>query len=74
MDLLFARLNLSFIPEELDLIDVNILKNIDEKSVLSLNGCRVTDQILKLVPNIPNFRMTLRCIKLWAKRESEKKK
>jgi poly(A) polymerase len=32
-------------------------------------GCRVTDQILRLVPNIPNFRMTLRCIKFWAKRK-----
>jgi len=68
MDLLFARLALSTIDENLDLLDQNNLKNLDEKSVLSLNGCRVTDQILKLVPNIPNFRMTLRCIKLWAKR------
>ena len=31
-------------------------------------GCRVTDQILKLVPNIANFRMTLRCMKFWAQR------
>jgi poly(A) polymerase len=68
IDLLFARLALSTIPEDLDLLDQNNLKNLDEKSVLSLNGCRVTDQILKLVPNIPNFRMTLRCIKFWAKR------
>lgn len=67
-DLLFARLSLSVIPEDLDLLDTNNLKNLDEKSVLSLNGCRVTDQILKLVPNIPNFRMTLRCIKHWAKK------
>eukprot|EP01119_Soliformovum_irregulare_P025754 TRINITY_DN9624_c0_g1_i1.p1 TRINITY_DN9624_c0_g1~~TRINITY_DN9624_c0_g1_i1.p1 ORF type:complete len:640 (+),score=158.21 TRINITY_DN9624_c0_g1_i1:48-1967(+) len=68
MDLLFARLAVSTIPEDLDLVDANNLKNLDEKSVLSLNGCRVTDQILRLVPDIHTFRTTLRCIKLWAKR------
>ncbi|PRP78954.1 poly polymerase [Planoprotostelium fungivorum] len=68
IDLLYARLAHQNIPEELDLLDHNNLRNIDEKSVLSLNGCRVTDQILKLVPNIPNFRTALRCIKLWAKK------
>ena len=72
MDLLFARLALATIPEDLDLLDVNNLRNLDEKSVLSLNGCRVTDQVLRLVPNIPNFRMTLRCIKFWAKRTPSK--
>ena len=30
----------------------------------------MTDEILHLVPNIGNFRLTLRTIKLWAKRES----
>jgi poly(A) polymerase len=55
------------IPDGIDLLDPNNLKNLDEKSVLSLNGCRVTDQILRLVPNIQNFRITLRMIKLWAK-------
>lgn len=69
IDLLFARLGLSMIPEDLDLSDINILKNVDEKSVLSLNGCRVTDQLLKLVPNISNFRLTLRAIKYWAQRK-----
>ena len=31
-------------------------------------GCRVTDLILSLVPNIPNFRTALRAIKQWAKK------
>jgi len=67
IDLLFARLALTTIPEDLDLLDENLLKNLDPRCVRSLNGCRVTDEILHLVPNIANFRMTLRALKLWAK-------
>lgn len=40
----------------------------DEQTVRILNGCRVADQILNLVPNIQNFRTALRCVRLWAKR------
>lgn len=36
----------------------------------SLKGSRVTDEILRLVPNVEVFRMSLRCIKLWAQSES----
>ena len=50
-----------------DLRDDMLLKNLDQKCVRSLNGCRVTDEILRLVPNIENFRLALRAIKLWAK-------
>ena len=50
-----------------DLKDDMLLKNLDPKCVRSLNGCRVTDEILRLVPNIDNFRLALRAIKLWAK-------
>ncbi|MCO5614380.1 hypothetical protein L7F22_068660 [Adiantum nelumboides] len=68
VDLVYARLALWLIPEDLDLSQDSILCNVDEQSVRSLNGCRVTDRILRLVPNIPAFRTTLRCIKLWARR------
>lgn len=46
------------------------MKNIGEQCVRSLNGSRVTDEILRLVPNIPVFRIALRTIKLWAKRRA----
>ncbi|CAA7029498.1 unnamed protein product [Microthlaspi erraticum] len=68
IDLLYAQLPLYVIPEDLDILQDSILQNADEQTVRSLNGCRVTDQILRLVPNIQNFRTTLRCMRFWAKR------
>uniref|UniRef100_A0A1B6CNZ7 Poly(A) polymerase n=1 Tax=Clastoptera arizonana TaxID=38151 RepID=A0A1B6CNZ7_9HEMI len=68
IDMLFARLALKEIPDTMDLKDDILLKNLDQKCVRSLNGCRVTDEILRLVPNIENFRLALRTIKLWAKK------
>lgn len=69
IDLLFARLSLSQIPENMDsLMDDNLLKNLDDKTVRSLNGCRVADCILALVPDAERFRDALRLIKIWAKR------
>ncbi|OCT65034.1 poly(A) polymerase alpha-A isoform X1 [Xenopus laevis] len=70
IDILFARLALQTIPEDLDLRDDSLLKNLDIRCIRSLNGCRVTDEILHLVPNIDSFRLTLRAIKLWAKRHN----
>ncbi|CAI0400620.1 unnamed protein product [Linum tenue] len=68
IDLLYAKLSLWVIPEDLDVSQDSILQSTDEQTVRSLNGCRVTDQILRLVPNIQNFRTTLRCMRYWAKR------
>jgi poly(A) polymerase len=64
----FARLALATIPDTLDLKDDKILLNLDQRCVRSLNGCRVTDEILNLVPNRETFKATLRAIKLWAKK------
>ena len=69
MDLLFSRLALASIPDNLNLLDITLLKNLDPQSVRSLNGCRVTDAILSLVPRQDSFRTALRAIKLWAKSE-----
>ena len=35
-----------------------------------IQGSRVTDDILKLVPDVEAFRIALRCIKLWAKQRA----
>ncbi|XP_056423642.1 poly(A) polymerase gamma isoform X2 [Hyla sarda] len=68
IDLVFARLPLQCIPDNLDLRDDSRLRSLDIRCIRSLNGCRVTDEILHLVPNKENFRLTLRAVKLWAKR------
>ncbi len=71
VDLLFANMDNQAITDGLDLAseDDRALEFVhDETSVRSLNGVRVADRILKLVPFVPNFRCALRFIKHWAKK------
>jgi poly(A) polymerase len=70
IDLLFARLALQSIPDDLELRDDNLLKNLDERCIRSLGGSRVTDEILRLVPNVEVFRISLRTVRLWAKKRA----
>ncbi|KAG9097373.1 polynucleotide adenylyltransferase, partial [Ceratobasidium sp. 370] len=70
IDFLLASLNRSDVPEDLSLEDNKILAGLDERTVRSLGGSRVTDDILRLVPNVSVFRDSLRCIKLWAQRRA----
>jgi len=71
IDLLFARSSTP-LASELDPEDIAkddaVLRNMDEKCVRSINGFRVADQILRLVPNQDTFRRTLRFVKYWARR------
>ena len=69
VDLLFARIEQKRVGDELEnLDDNNIFRNLDDESKLSLKGRRDTDLIDRLVPQKDTFRLTLRCIKLWAKK------
>jgi len=68
IDLIFGRLALPRVPMDLELADSSILKGLDEACLKSLNGPRVTDEILRLVPNSSVFKHALRAVKLWAKR------
>ena len=47
-------------------IEESHLIGVDDAEVRSLNGVRVTQFLLDYVPNIQNFRTTLRAIKQWA--------
>ena len=71
IDILVASVSFKSIDENFNLEDDNVLKNCCERCILSLNGCRVTNAIFKSLPKetkIEDFKLTLRVIKLWAKK------
>ena len=74
IDMLFARVEYREVGSDFDkpdsLLENDILRNCDDTTIRSLNGCRVTDLILKTMSSKDmkdTFEMTLRCIKLWSK-------
>ncbi|KAI8047287.1 poly-A polymerase [Gilbertella persicaria] len=70
IDLVCARLNLPEVPATINVNNNNLLVGLDDKCVRSINGTRVADDIMSLVPNLSTFRIALRCIKLWAQRKA----
>ncbi|PPQ95908.1 hypothetical protein CVT26_016131 [Gymnopilus dilepis] len=70
LDILFARVDLPTVPSDLSIEDDNLLRNLDERCIRSLNGPRVNDEILRSVPNVEVFRSALRCVRLWAQRRA----
>ena len=71
IDLIFSRIIQKQISPDFDsLKDSNLLRGLDEAELRSLNGTRVTDEILQLVPEQSTFKMALRAIKLWAQRRA----
>jgi poly(A) polymerase len=64
IDLLFAC-----VPSlDFDVWDDSILLQCDEPTALSLNGYRSTEITALLVPDLKTFRVTLRAVRLWAKK------
>ncbi|KAL1303481.1 hypothetical protein AAFC00_006862 [Neodothiora populina] len=70
IDLIFASLQQSTVPLSLTLDDNTLLRGLDDTDLRSVNGTRVTDEILHLVPQQKTFRHALRAIKLWAQRRA----
>ncbi|KAI4218199.1 MAG: hypothetical protein LQ349_008816 [Xanthoria aureola] len=69
-DLNFTRLAISSVPFDLDVKDTNLLRGLDDRELRALNGPRVADELLQLVPQKKTFRTALRAIKLWAQRRA----
>lgn len=67
VDMLYAALAVAAVPDTLDLCDPAVLAGVDQTTVLSLNGCRVTDGIVARVPDADAFRTTLRAVRHWCR-------
>lgn len=70
IDLIFSRIIQKELVPDFNLQDSNLLRGLDEPELRSLNGTRVTDEILSLVPEQGTFKLALRAIKLWAQRRA----
>lgn len=63
-DLVYVPLASEHVSSNLDINDISIIRNVSQDSVTSINGRRVTDKILQIVPNVQVFRTALRFLKV----------
>ncbi|VDM20814.1 unnamed protein product [Hydatigera taeniaeformis] len=72
IDLLFAQVDLMSVRSDFNLSDNSeqLLRNMDERDVRSVNGVRVTEDMLNLVYPKDAFKTALKVIRLWAKRKN----
>ena len=66
LDILVASVPADTIVPDMESVDDSLIFQVDEKCMKSMNGIRVADKILKLVPNPKTFREAARMIKFWA--------
>lgn len=72
IDLLFASLpSLSRVGSDLELTDLQLLRGLDDIAMRSVNGTRVTKELLDNVPQPKAFRHALRAVKLWSNRKNQ---
>jgi poly(A) polymerase Pap1 len=70
LDVLYSQVQQNRVPQKPDeLLDDSVLQGMDEASVMSLNGPRVTEMLVKMVEhNLETFRIVLRAVRVWAKK------
>jgi poly(A) polymerase len=67
IDLIYCCLvSLPSITPTLDLTDKQLLRGLDDTAMRSINGTRVTAELLGAVPQVKPFRHALRAIKMWS--------
>lgn len=67
VDMIFVSLAFPSLPRALNLLESDCMRGLDEKGVRCINGVRVAERILDLVPNRAVFVQSLRMVKHWAR-------
>jgi poly(A) polymerase len=67
IDLLFVSLpSMTQIPRDLEGVDKNMLRGLDDTAMRSVNGTRTVLELIQSTPQIKSFRQALRAVKLWS--------